>query len=360
MIGYRRCWVLGAAASLSLLGCLTLGGCEAEKPQAEAEKKEADEQADKKPVLDNKIESAVQAVARAEAERAPQAQEGAPPPDGILGPDGAERELGAGKAAEVVLGNAGGTPKLDLSPGELKAGEGPRGTVQLSYRVGRSVMPTIDFGFQGVRAEAEPDQLKTRFQLLKATPAANQPGQLPPNAAAEVAKLNTSWVEFSGTRRGLLRGTQFETHGNNPELAPIVEGAASVLSLLVLPRPEQPVGQGAFWMVKTREPLSGADTITYRMVKVESVVGDVAELSVSTRRYLVTPKLALEGLPAHGVSEFKSEGSASLSLRQGAQYPHQLRSKDMMGALVVPEDQPGQGSPIQADLNATVQLTPAK
>src|SRR5688572_6777876 len=242
MIAYRRCWVRGAAVSLGLLGCLTLGGCEAEKPKAESEKKETDEQAEKKPVLDDKIESAVQAAARAEAQQAPQAQEGAPPPDGILGPQGAERELGAGKAAEVVLGNAGGTPKLNLFAGELAAGEGPRGTVQLSYRVGGSVMPTIDFSFQGVRAAAEPDQLKTRFQLLKAAPAENQPGRLPPNAAAEVAKLNSSWVEFSGTRRGLLSGTQFETHGNNADLAPIVEGAASVLSLVVLPRPEQPVG----------------------------------------------------------------------------------------------------------------------
>jgi hypothetical protein len=334
-----------------------LGACQSEPPKADKPKDDKTEQgAEQKPVIDNKIASAMQAAAQAEAEQGQGAQAGAPPPDGILGPEAADRELAAGKPAELTLGGAGGTPKLSLGMGELKAGDGPKGTLEVSYRIAGSVVPTIDYGFQVQRTAAtESDPLRTKFALLKATPAADQPGRLPPTMAAEVAKLNGSSVEFASSAQGLpLGAAKLEAKNKDPALVPLVESAATALGELVVPRPESPVGPGAFWMVKTRESFNGADVVAYRMVKVESVTGDVAELSVNTRRYLAGSTLALEGLPPHTLREFRAEGSASLSLRQGAAYPHQGKVRESMLALVAPNDQPGQALPVQSDLSATI------
>jgi hypothetical protein len=335
---------------------LGLGACQSEPPKVEKAKDEQAAEAEQKPAVDNKIASAMQAAAQAEAARAQPGQGAAPPPDGILGLEAADRELSIGKPAEVTLGGAGGSPKLSLGTGELKAGEGPRGTLDVSYRIGGSVVPTIEYSYQIVRsAPGETDPLTTKLTLLKAAPSANQPGRLPANMAGEIAKLNGSTVELTSTRQGYPIGAA-KVHAKNddPQLVPLVESAATALTALVLPRPEVPVGPGAFWMVKSRESFNGADVVVYRMVKVETVTGDVAELSVNTRRYLASKTLPLEGLPPHELREFQGEGSATLSLRQGALYPHQGKVRDTMLALVVPNDQPGQAIPVQSDLSATL------
>jgi hypothetical protein len=351
MTGKRRLGALCAG-----VGLLLLGACQSAPPKVEKAKDEkAEEGAEQKPVVDNKIASAMKAAAQAEAEQAQGAQAGAPPPDGILGAEAADREIAQGKPAEVTLGGAGSAPKLSLGSGELKAGDGPKGTLQVSYRIGGSVVPTLEYGFQLLRAApGEADPVRTKVMLLKATPAADQPGRLPPNMAAEVAKLNGSSVEFASTHQGLpLGAAKVEAKNNDPQLVPLVESAATALTELVLPRPEVPVGAGAFWMVKSREAFNGADVVVYRMVKVESVTNDVAELSVNTRRYLAGNTLALEGLPPHTIREFRGEGTATLSLRQGAAYPHQGKVRENMLALVAPNDQPGQAIPVQSDLSGT-------
>ncbi|MET0411956.1 MAG: hypothetical protein ABW217_11715 [Polyangiaceae bacterium] len=346
----RRLRVLWAGVCV-----LWLGACQSEPPKVEKAKDGPAENAEQKPVLDSKIASAMQAAAQAEAAKAPSAQAGAPPADGILEPEAADRELALGKPAELTLGGPGATPKLSLGSGELKAGEGPKGTLEVSYRIGGSLVPTIEYSFQALRAAAAgADPLSTRFSLLKAAPSADQPGRLPPNMASEIAKLNGSSVEFASTRQGLVIGAA-KVHAKNDDaqLVPLVESAATALTALVLPRPEAPVGPGAFWMVKSRESFNGADVVVYRMVKVETVTGDVAELSVNTRRYLAGRTLTLEGLPPHSLREFEGNGSATLSLRQGAAYPHQGKLRESMLALVVPNDQPGQAIPVQSDLSAT-------
>lgn len=349
MAGTTRSWVCWATLAVALCA-----GCKNEEPPAEKPKEAQTEQ---KPVVDDKIASAVQAAAEAEALQSPGQQAGAPPPDGILGPDGAERELPAGKPGELVIGSLGGSPKLSLAPGEPSAGAGPKGTLRVSYRLGGSVLPTVSFDFESARTILdEADRVRTRFSLPKAAPAADQPGRLPANAAAEIAKLDGSHIELTTTKSGLPVAASQGVKGDHPDLAMLVESASTVLALVALPRPSEPVGPGAFWMVKARETYGGAEVVAYRMVKVDQVNGDVAELSVSTRRYLATPKLVVPGLPPHTVREFQGEGSANVSLRQGAAYPHVGRSRDGLLALIAPDDQPGQIMPLQADLSAAFEL----
>jgi hypothetical protein len=58
------------------------------------------------------------------------------------------------------------------------------------------------------------------------------------------------------------------------------------------------------------------------------------------------------------VRQFQSEGEATLSVRAGATYPSSAQLKDRYMALVVPEESPTQGMPVQSELSATLTLAP--
>jgi hypothetical protein len=326
----------------------------------------AENKGENKPVVDQKIASAMAAAARSEGKSAG-GGEGQPPADGILGEDGAQRELPAGSPAQLVLGSNGAEPRVRL--GAVRPLSGPSGTLQLSYRSGGSVMPTVDLDFKALHFKGKPEGAagaggaaasgsSLRFSFVHARPAADQPGRLPENARAEIAKLEGSSVEFLSAPQGGVQGERFQVAGNNPVLQPLVQGSAVALALLALPYPEAPVGAGAYWMVKSRETAEGADVIAYRMVKLADIGQNVAQLTVSTRRYLISPQIALEGLPPHHVRQFKSEGSAKLSLPVGAAYPTSAEVQEQFATLVTPDSSPQQALPVQSQLEAKLTIAP--
>jgi hypothetical protein len=357
-----------AAAALA-----ALAGCHAAKQEPAAEGKggqagEAapDNPAENKPVVDQKIASAMAAAARSETKGAG-GGEGQPPADGILGEDGAQRELPAGSPAQLVLGANGAEPRVRL--GAARPSSGASGTLQLSYRSGGSVMPTVDLDFKALDFKGRPEGAAgsgaagaaapgLRFSFVNARPAADQPGRLPENARAEIAKLGGSSVDFLSAPQGGMQGERFQVAGNNAMLQPLVQGSAVALALLALPYPEAPVGVGAYWMVKSRELAEGSDVVVYRMVKLTELAQNVAQLTVSTRRYLITPQIALEGLPPHHVRQFKSEGSAKLSLPVGAAYPTSAEVQEQFATLVAPDAQPQQALPVQSELEAKLSIAP--
>lgn len=347
-----------------------LAGCHAAKQEpaaAEGKGGEAGEApGENKPVVDQKIASAMAAAARSEA-RSAGGGEGQPPADGILGEDGAQRELPPGSPAQLVLGSNGAEPRVRL--GAARPSSGPTGTLQLSYRSGGSVMPTVDLDFKALDFKERPEGAAAtggaapaapalRFSFVNARPAADQPGRLPDNARAEIAKLKGSSVDFLSAPQGGVQGERFQVSGNNPVLQPLVQGSAVALASLVLPYPEAPVGAGAYWMVKSRETAEGADVVAYRMVKLTEIAQNVAQLTVSTRRYLITRQIALEGLPPHHVRQFKSEGSAKLSLPVGAAYPTSAEVQEQFATLVTPDSSPQQALPVQSALEATLTVAP--
>jgi hypothetical protein len=361
---------VGRLACVGLLSLACLAGCKSEPdpPPAEAAPEAA---AEKKPVLDEKIANAM-AAAQANAQAAAPSEAGqlTPPADGIMGVEAATRELPPGSPAQLVLGAEGSNPRLRLGAERLPLGTGPTGKLELSYRSGGSVMPTIEFDLkskvsaadsgsvvpaaavEGGRNGETDGALATRFSLANARPADNQPGRLPDNARSEIAKLNGSWVELVSTPRGALLRERSELAGNNVDLRPLVTGSAETLASIVLPYPEVPVGVGAFWMVKSRETVSGAEVLAFRMVRLTELTPEKAQLTVNTRRYLVHPVLPLDGLPPHRVRQFESEGDATLSLVPGAPYPQTADLRDSFVALVTPSDRPNQALPVQSELSA--------
>ena len=372
----RSRWT-AAAVFVLLWGCHAAEKAAAEKAAADkalAEKAAAEKSGaedpngdslgdNNKPIVDRKIASAMAAM-RAEAREGSSSGPGAPPQNGILGPEAALRELPAGSAAQIVLGAEGSAPRVRLGVEHAAVGAGPSGTLQLSYRSGGSVMPTVDVEFkaktsaEAVTGAAPTGPLATRFGFVNARPAADQPGRLPENARAEIAKLKGSWVDFVSSPEGGVQSQRFAVAGNNQVLQPLVQGSAVALAALELPYPAVPVGVGAYWMVKSRETAEGADVLAYRMIKLTELAQNVAHLTVSTRRYLITPQLSLAGLPAHHVRQFQSEGTAELSLPVGAAYPTSAEVTDQFASLVSPDERPAQAIPVQSELKAKLTLAP--
>jgi hypothetical protein len=377
---------------------LSLPGCSKDEPAPAAEPK-AEQPEEKKPAVDAKIANAMAAAeksARSEA-AAPNGQT-APPPDGILGAEAAARELAPGQPAQLVLGGNGSEPRVQLGGERIVPGVGPGGKLSISYRSGGSVMPTIEFDVKSkiaaAGAQTQPvsitpnaattgnvqtgnvqtgntptgggptgngpsgaagvSHLAVRFVLAGAQPASNQPGRLPDNARAEIAKLNGSYVELVTLPNGALVTQSQKLNGNNPDLEPLVTSSAEALSAAILPYPDVAVGVGAFWMVKARETMNGAPVIAYRMVKLVELGPALAKLSVNTRRYLVEPKLPMAGLPQHQVRRFESEGEATLQLKPGSPYPDSAELRDAFMALVTPSDRPNQTMPVRTELSANV------
>ncbi len=361
----NRCLVACCLAALTgLLGCK-------EEPPPAAEAK-TDAPAEKKPAVDEKIANAMAAAeASARAEAPPTSGQGTPPPDGILGIEAAAREVAPGGPAQLVLGGDGAAPRVQLGPDRLVAGPGPSGKLVLSYRSGGSVMPTIEFELKPKVALAggatqpafvsaaggDAGQVTLHFALAAARPSADQPGRLPDNARAEIAKLSGSYVELVAAPNGALVEQRQKLAGNNPDLEPLVTGSAEVLASVILPYPEVPVGVGAFWMIKSREAANGAPVIAYRMLKLTELSPTLAKLSVSTRRYLIEPSLPMAGLPPHQVRRFESEGEATLSVKPGKVYPESAEARDTFMALVTPNDNPSQAAPIRSELSASVSFT---
>jgi hypothetical protein len=366
---------------VAFAAALALGACKDEPPPAA--EKPAEVPAEKKPAVDPKIANAVAAAeASARSESNPGSSQAAPPANGILGADAAARELAAGAPAQIVVGGEGSTPRVRLGAERMAPGPGPAGKLSVSYRSGGSVMPTIEFDLKpkvalaaaGAQAATQPASVPSApaasegnlilsFALAGARPAENQPGRLPDNARAEIAKLNGSSIELVTQPNGALVEQRQKLSGNNPDLEPIVTGSSEALASLVLPYPDVPVGVGAFWMIKSRETLNGTPVIAYRMVKLTELSpaatqATLAKLSVNTRRYLIEPSLPLQGLPPHQVRRFESEGEATLSIKPGSPFPESADTHDGFMALVAPNDRPNQGLPVRSELTATLAFQP--
>lgn len=366
-------------AGLALVLGLALGACKDEPAPAPEPKAEAEAAAEKRPAVDEKIANAVAAATEASARSGAQPSEGqlTPPADGILSAEAAARELGPGSPAALVLGSEGAAPRLRLGGERLAPGAGPSAKLTLSYRSGGSVMPTVELDLRskvGAGPAAAPVEttpasaleasgpapsggaatFNQRFTVASSRPAESQPGRLPENAKAEIAKLSGSSIDRVVTSNGALLSLQRQLSGNNADLEPLLTGGAEALSAALLQFPEVPVGAGAFWMVKSRETANGAAVLAYRMVKLVELEPSQAKLTVNTRRYLLEPVLPLAGLPPHRVRRFESEGEATFTVRPGVGHPEAGDVRDTFMALVSTSDRPNQALPVQSELSAHI------
>lgn len=348
-----RAW----CSRLGIFGLLVFSstGCEEKqtaKPDS-AEKADAGK-AVASPAVDPNLAAAVAQVAK-EPNNGSQPGKG-PPEKGVFAPGAADGEQSLGASPKLTLASDGKDPKVDLGADLVKPGKRREASVQVSVRTGpRSAMPTIDFlvvfdASNPAKGEGKP-LIDVIAKVTAAKLANEQPGQLPPGLDAEISKLRGSTIEYKLNEEG---GAQ-DIHSQPSKvmdagLSRIVDALGEVLATVHVPYPDKPVGEGAYWMVVSREPYAGLDTVAYRMFKVEQLKGDEATLSVNTKRYVAGGQVSFPGIPPHRVDEFEATGRGELHVRRGTGLDS-VRLQEVMLTNLEPQGEPGRRVTVQFDVS---------
>jgi len=348
---------------LGLTGVL-LAGCEKHESQEATEKPSASDAGVSKVADDPELARAVASVAASKpgsGSSNPSAD--GPPATGIFAPGAADKAMAKGAPAVVTLGSDGSAPRVQLSavpkPGSKRSGSIEVAT-QADPRQGAipiSLALTIEA--QKPKTEGDAGALSATPVVAKVTNATiNAPG-VPADIAASVAKLKGSRVDYLVNADGSGSGFHAEvTKGVDPAFREAVQSLSDTLVLLTLPVPSKPVGVGAFWMVTTRDSVSGLDVVTYRMVKVEKIDGSSVSLNLSTKRYAASSAFDVEGLPPdapHVMSEFHSGTDGNLTLNASDAFPKSGQLDSVLAAALGAADPTTKQRPtVQLQSRATI------
>jgi len=349
--------VLGLAAGL-------LAGCDKHESQEATEKPAASDAGVSKVADDPDLARAVASVAAAKGNGSSNnGSADGPPPTGIFAPGAADKAMAKGAPAIITLGSDGTAPRVQLSaapkPGSKRSGSIEVAT-QADPRQGAipiSLALTIEA--QKPKAEGDAGASAGTPLVAKVTNATiNAPG-VPAEIAANVAKLKGSHIDYVVSADGAGSGFHAEVaKGVDPAFREAVQSLGDNLMVLTLPVPNKPVGVGAFWMVTTRDSVSGLDVVTYRMVRVEKVDGSTVSLNLSTKRYAASPAFDVEGLPPdapHVMSEFHGSTDGNLTLNAADPFPKSGQLDSVLAAALGAGDAPAKQRPmVQLQTRATI------
>jgi hypothetical protein len=361
----RTALVLSVASLLSV----PLVGCDKKETQRDPEDESATDGGKGKPKPSKAATDEpdlAQAMENVAADRTPAlgAAPGGPPPSGIFAPGEADKAAAKGSAATFTLGGDGSEPRVLLGPGP-KPGTKRSGSVDIATQSDpqQGAIPiqfTVTVEAQKPKAEGDAGAALTTV-LTKVTGAKiNAPG-VPADLSAAVGKLKGSSVLYQVGADGAANNAHAEiSKGVDPGFRDPVQALSDLLVGLALPYPTKPVGVGAFWMVTTRDVLMGLDVVSYRLVKVEKVEGNVVSLSLNTKRYAASPAFELEGLPPDApktMAEFRAQSEGKLTVTSGEPFPKSCEVQSLIAAALGPADSK-QRAMVQVQTRASLTLAP--
>jgi hypothetical protein len=344
-----------------LAGALLLG---CEKPEAHHDDATAASDAGKskaavdEPDLANAVESV-------EATRPSSAGGGAdgPPPNGIFGPGGADKAMAKGSPATLTLGSDGAAPRVTLGPAP-KPGSKHSGSIEVATQSDprQGAIPialALTLEAQKPKGDADAGAPGATQMVARVTGATiNAPG-VPPEIAGAAAKLKGSRVDYQVGPDGAGSNFRFEaSKGADPAFRDAIHSLSDTLAVLALPFPNKPVGAGAYWMVTTRDSVIGLDVVTYRLVKVEKVEGNLVTLSLNTKRYAASSAFDVEGLPPdapHDMAEFHAGTDGNLTIQAGEAFPKGGQLDSVIAAALGAADPTTKQRPgVQLQTRATI------
>ena len=349
----RSVLVLSAVALASALAA----GCDKKEKQRDSEESSASDagasKASKVAADEPDLARAMGSVASARANPAANTA-GGPPPTGIFGPGEADKAAAKGAPATLTVGSDGSEPRVLLGPAP-KPGTKRVGTVDLATQSDpqQGAIPIqFDVTLEALKAKTEGDA-KPKAEgdvgaaaasqiVVKVTAARiNAPG-VPADLSNAVSKLKGARVEYQVGADGTAVNLRSEIpKGVDPGFRDPVQALTDLLVGVALPFPSKPVGLGGYWMVTSRDVLMGLDVVTYRLVKVEKIEGNLVSLSVNTKRYAASPAFEVEGLPPDApkvMAEFRAGGEGKLSVPVGEGVPNAGELQSMIGAALGPAD----------------------
>jgi hypothetical protein len=269
--------------TLSIVFALGLFGCE--KDESKERSAEPIASVDKAAAIDPALAKAVaQASAAARAKRAPTSVAGGPPPSGIFEPGAADKEAPRGAPPKITLGDRGKEPRVTLGPTQPKPGWKSTGSVQVLLQGGDPrqqplpVRVTLSLEAQKPKAgDAGADAATADAVAVTARVRSAEVGVagVPQEVAARISALKGARIEYLVKADGSGTGYRYELPNAASELVDYLRVLSDTLALVTLPVPNTPLGPGGFFMTTTRDGVYGLDLVTYRMVKVEKVEGDM-------------------------------------------------------------------------------------
>lgn len=339
---------------LLAVGCLA---CEEEKSKSTSA---ADAAAANAPVVDPSLAKAVASARTAAPGPAATTEGDGPPPTGVFEPGKADALHKKGAPPKLTLGSAGKEPRITLST-DVKPGWKKTGTVAVALRAGRQMLPpialTIAFEAQKPKAGEEAQGVPVVGKVTAAKLGDIQ-GQAPPKElTAQIAKIKGSRIEYRVLDNGVAVDHRHELPaGSDPNLNTILRSATETLAATHLAYPSEAVGDGAYWLITSREFISGADVVQYRLIKLAQIQGDQLSISINAKRYSAAPRLTLQGLPPGDLTldEFQSTADGAFQVKKGAAYPSSGELKSVLNASLIPADQPDQRMGVQSLSDATL------
>ena len=333
-----------------------LSACEEKKSATPASSASAGAPAG--PAVDPNLAQAVAAASvGAPAQAAPAAKDG-PPETGVFAPGKADQLHKKGVAPKVSLGNNGSEPRETLKL-ELKPDWKQKGTVVLSMRAARQMLPPISFDIAMSVQKAKADTAGTPIlaNVIGAKVGDMQGQPIPPELQTQVGKLKGSKLQLQVLDNGAVTDARYELpKGGDPNLNAVLRTLAETVSVSGIVYPSEPVGAGAVWLVTSRGFAAGADVISYRMIKLEAVSEAGLTLNISTKRYSATDKLTLAGLPPGDLTlvQFQSSATGKGTASRGSLFPQQGDQNQVLNAVLVPGDNPQQRMAVQSQASATL------
>jgi hypothetical protein len=332
-----------------LVGAALFGVACEEKASKEAAKADAGAGSDKYVTADSKLTKALQAAASS----APIADNG-PPPDGVFLAGAADQRHRRGLPTKVELIGDGAEPRISLGGGpdagaaSLASSLG-LAVLELGLQVGPRVsLPTIDFAVILAAAKGSEGEDATLVGDVKqATPAKEQPGQLPPEAEREIRTLAGTQLVVQLTADGRASDATFKLSKAAPDdLDRVGEFAAQTLLLATIPQPPRPVGVGARWIAETRMAWSGVDVLAYRAFRVKSIEGARVTLELDVKAYAADPNTELQGVPKGSTLEqFDGQAHGEVEVVRSEVVARKLEVEHRLAmAFRVPSTEPAQPS----------------
>ncbi len=301
----RRTSRLALRVVVASLGALSLAGCD-DKPHATSSTSapSASPSANAPIGIDPRLGAAMAAAASGAAPSGggPQ-QKGGPPESGVFAPGEADKLALKGAPAKVELIDAGSAPRVEVAPAIDPAAKDQKAKLVVSVRTGigghDTVMPNVEYAlaFSGEKPK-DRDVTEVMAKVVRAVPAANQPGALPQGLGDALGKLKGTVVRFTLDKGGPAGFSFDRAKGADKELDAALRPLADAIALMIVPSPGKPVGVGATWMASDRTTMLGIEVVRYRVYKVEKIEGDAVSLSVDARQYAADEKaFDIGGLP---------------------------------------------------------------
>ncbi len=329
----------------ALLG-LSLGlgaaGCEKEQSEKSAAPVAS---IDKAAAIDPALAKAVAATSSGVKPGAAPSGPGQPPLGGIFAPGAADREAPRGAPPKLTLGGTGSEPRVKLGPTQPKPGTKTAGTFEIIVQADQNALPvSLGVVIEALKPKSEGTEgaVEPVGMSVKITGAKLGVTGVPAELEARFAKLKGSKIEYRVDSAGAGSGYHYDLPAGAEETRDHLRVLADVLALVTLPMPTEPVGQGAMWMVASREGIFGLDLVTYRLVSVDQISADAVTLSVGAKRYATSNRFDFEGLPKDApreLAEFDSKTESKLLYKVGAALPS---SGDIDTVLVAQLAMPGQ------------------